>query len=142
MTQAAASYREDVEQGRHCGRSTSRPGCHCIRGRTGITLANGVRHSRGVDNADQTAPTFHKEFAVPDGGGWQPDFGSNFRVGHWPERDENPTVTCGLCCSGDVMQVRHLVTRCLGEERDGDKEEQAHAYKLIRSGASTVRSTT
>src|ERR1035438_8609455 len=36
-------------------------------------------------------------------------------------------------------QARHLGARCLGEERDGEKEEQAHAYKLIRPGAPTVR---
>ena len=46
-----------------------------VGGRTGITFANGVRHSAGVDATDETASAYHEEFAVPSGGSRQPDLG-------------------------------------------------------------------
>ena len=112
-----------------------------VGGRAGITLANSVRQSCGVDAADQTASTLQEEFTVPHGGRGQPDFGLAVRIGRWSEREGNPTVSGGLCGGGDVRQARHLSTRDLGEERDGEKEEQTHAYQLIRSGAPPVRAS-
>ena len=110
-----------------------------VGGRAGITLANGVRHSFGVDATDQTASTFHEEFAVPLRSRRQPDFGLDFRIGRRSESDGNPTVSCGLYCRADVRQARHVGTRCLREQRDGEKEEQVHAYKLTPSGAPMLR---
>src|SRR5438445_1942611 len=110
-----------------------------VGGRAGITLANGVRHSFVVDATDETASTFHEEFAVPLGSRWQPDFGVYFRIGRRSESDGNPTVSCGLYCGGDVRQARHVGTRRLREQRDGEKEEQVHAYKLAPSRAPAVR---
>ena len=110
-----------------------------VGGRAGITLANGVRHSFGVDATDQTASTFHEEFAVPHGTRRQPDFGLDFRIGCRSESDGNPTVSCGLYCRSDVRQARHVGTRCLREQRDREKkEEQAHGHKVTRSGAPTI----
>ena len=98
-----------------------------------------MRHSSGVDATDQTASTFHVELAVPPGSRRQPDFGLDFRIGRWSESDGNPTVSCGLYCGGDVRQACDVGTRCLREQRDGEKEEQVHAYKLTPSGAPTLR---
>jgi hypothetical protein len=98
-------------------------------------LANGVRHSACIDATDETASSFHEEFAVPGGGRRQPDFGLDFRIGRRPESNGNPTVSCGLDYGGDLGQVRHVGTRCLGGQRNGEKEEQAHAHRLLRSGA-------
>jgi hypothetical protein len=110
-----------------------------VSGRAGITLANRMRHSSGIDATDQTASTFHEELVVPLGSRRQPDFGLDFRIGRWSESDGNPTVSCGLDCGSDVRQARHVGTRCLREQRDGEKEEQVHAYKLTASAAPAVR---
>ena len=48
-------------------------------------------------------------------------------------------MSCGLYCGGNVRKARHVGTWCLREQRDGEKEEQVHAYKLTASGAPTVR---
>jgi hypothetical protein len=124
------------------GKTATASGVTGVGGRAGITLANVVRHSCGVDATDQTSSTFHEEFAVPNGGRRQPDFGLNFRIGRRSESDGNLTVSCGLCCGGDVTQDRHINTRCLGEERDreydDEQEEQSHARILLRPGGASL----
>jgi hypothetical protein len=37
-------------------------------------------------------------------------------------------VSSGLYCPSDVRPARHLGTRCLSEQRDGEEQEQAQAY--------------
>ncbi|HMF62792.1 MAG TPA: hypothetical protein VK608_01800 [Edaphobacter sp.] len=118
------------------GKTATAAGVTGVGGRAGITLANGIRHSFGVDATDQTASTFHEKFAVPLGGRRQPDFGLDLRIGRRPKSDGNPTVSCGLCCGGDIRQARHVGTPCLGEERGGQQQEEyAHALHATTSDA-------
>lgn len=105
-------------------KSATAAGMTGVGGRAGVTLANGVRHSLGVEATDQTASTFHEEFAVPHGTRRQPDFGLDFTIGRRSESDGNPAVSCGLDCGGDVRQARHVGMRCLREQRVREKKEE------------------
>ena len=109
-----------------------------VGGRRGITLSNRVRHSARVDRTGETASAFHEEFAVPRCCRRQPDFGFDFRISRRPESDRNPAVSRGLLRGSDVGQARHVGTRCLGEQRDSEKEEQPHAHSLLRSRAAII----
>ena len=51
-------------------------------------------------------------------------------------------MICGLLCAVDVEQARHIGTRGLGEQRDGQEEEHAHAHRLLRSDARRLLPTT
>ena len=104
-----------------------------VGGRSGITLANSVRHSACVDGTDKTASASHKEFAVPSGCRRKPDLGFDFRIGLRPQRDGNSTVSCGLYGGGYVGQASHVRTRSLGEQWDGQQDKHAHAHSLLRS---------
>jgi hypothetical protein len=44
-------------------------------------------------------------------------------------------VSGGLRGGGHVAHACHVCTRCLGEERDSELEEQEHAHRLLRSVA-------
>ncbi len=88
-------------------------------------------HSFDIDATDQTASTFHEEFAVPLGRRRQPDFGLDFRIGRRSESDGDSALSCGLYCGGDGRQARHVGTTCLREQWGREKkEEQAHVHKL------------